>query len=100
MSFNKALEVVLTAALTLFIGLYFRLAGQIEEMTQSNIAVKQEVLHLIKTLDRHELEIQKIKVEMLTMERTLSKEINQLRLDCLQWFKKTNERIDRRIIPR
>ena len=88
------MEVILAGVLTLFVGLYFRLSTQIEEMTAASIAVKQEVIHLVRTLDRHELELEKIKVEMLKMERGLNREINQLRLDCMKWFKNANERID------
>jgi hypothetical protein len=95
MKFSKAIEVMLAAALTLFIGIYFNLSSQIEEMTKLNVSLQQQVLHLAKTMDRHELEIQKVKVELLTIERTLHKEIYQLRLDCLLWFKKTNEMFDK-----
>lgn len=92
--FSKFLEIILAAALTFFVALGFRLSDQIDELTKTNVEVKERIYNLIKTIDRHELEIEKIKVELLTIERNLTQKIYELRIECHNWMKKANDRID------
>lgn len=95
MNLSKFLELILAAALTLFIALYFRLSSQLEILSATNIKITSEMTYLITRIDRHELAIEKLKVEMLTIERTMSKRLYELRIECFEWIKKANKRIDR-----
>lgn len=80
--------------LTLFVGVYFNLSGELKTLSSNNVEVRERIINLSKTVDRHELELEKIKVEMLTTERRLTQQIYELRLECLDWIKKANSRID------
>jgi hypothetical protein len=94
MDFRKFIDIGLTAMLTLFVGVYFNLSGELKTLSSNNVEVRERIINLSKTVDRHELELEKIKVEMLTTERRLTQQIYELRLECLDWIKKANSRID------
>lgn len=88
------LQVCLASLLGLVVKIGTDLIDEVEILNENNIAIKEKIIHTIKTTDRHELEIEKLKVEILTVERKTNENLKDLRRECQSWVKKLKLEIE------